>query len=71
MALDVTWLQRYRELKDEAARTNKAFKGPDDPHALLEELEKNEFKAETASEGVRWSTWIERLRKELEHREDP
>ncbi len=68
MSIDIVWLQRYRELQQEAQKSGKPFLGPQDPYAEMDRLEKNEFGIDCYGEGNPYFEYLQKLRKKFPKR---
>ena len=62
LSLDMVWIERYRELRRSAAREGRAFLGPDDPYAAVEQIARSEFASNTYREWADLTEYVGKLR---------
>ena len=62
LAIDVVWIERYRELRQTAVREGRAFLGPEDPYAAVEVVARNEFGTSTYREWADLGQYVGKLR---------
>jgi len=68
LSIDIVWMQRYRELLQEAQNSGKKFLGPKDPYVEMDLLEENEFGVDTYREWAPYSEYLQMLREKFPKR---
>jgi hypothetical protein len=65
LSIDVVWLERYTELRAAEAEGGVPFLGPEDPHAALEAIARDEFKvgAYRYGKGGDFCEYVQKLRR--------
>ena len=65
-SLDIAWLLRYEELSEQASREGIHFLGPEDPQAIIAELEKVQHTLGHYRERREFPELVEQLRKQFQ-----
>lgn len=65
LSIDVVWVERYAELRTTATENGRPFLGPEDPHAALEEIARDEFAVNAYREWADFHKYVKKLREAL------
>jgi len=65
LSIDIVWVERYSELRTTATENGRPFLGPEDPHAALEVIARDEFAVNAYREWADFHEYVKKLRKAL------